>query len=87
MTLRQFVYRYVYMLSPGWSLTKALRKGSSCQQCGQTEGVLHLHHEEYRWHGQHPFLTMFVPNLWDPMKTLCQRCHRLAHSNEKRRTK
>lgn len=79
MTFKQFIYRYVYMPSPGWAMTKFLRKRRECQQCGTGEGILHLHHEEYCWHGRHPFLTMIFPNLWDRMKTLCQRCHRLAH--------
>jgi len=50
MTLRQFIYRYIYLKTPGWALTRLLRKKSECKQCGRTEW-LQLHHLGYPFFG------------------------------------
>jgi len=58
MTLRQFVYRFLYLKSPGWHLTRAFRLRSECQKCGQTEPPLHLHHLSY------PFFNVWYRLFW-----------------------
>ncbi len=50
MTLRQFIYRSLYLQTPGWHITRWLRKGKSCKKCGSTE-FLHLHHVNYPFFG------------------------------------
>lgn len=67
-----------YLASYGWRLTKWLRKRSECQQCGETER-LELHHKSYKFHNAHPRLRMYIPNMSDPMETLCRKCHAKAH--------
>jgi len=78
MTLRQFVYRFLYLKSPGWKATKRFRKASKCKRCSQVDW-LELHHLEYRWHNRHPILKYFFPNLSDKMVTLCDYHHEKAH--------
>lgn len=56
MTLRQFIYRRLYLNTPGWKLTRWLRRGKSCRKCGDT-GNLHLHHLDY------PFFALWYPFL------------------------
>ena len=97
MTFRQMIYRF-YLQTPGWQITRWLRKRKYCKKCGSTE-ALHLHHENYPfyglWYRLLPLVIVFwcfsesglwlfaflmvVPDLVSRMKTLCARCHRLAH--------
>lgn len=77
LTWGQIAYR-LYLKSPGWLLTKALRKRDTCQQCGSRQR-LELHHEAYDWHNRWRVVRWFVPNLYDPMKTLCRTHHGKAH--------
>lgn len=58
MTLRQFVYRYIYLRTPGWQATRWLWLGDDCQRCGRHGGALHLHHENY------PFFGMWYSLFW-----------------------
>lgn len=46
MTIRQLVYRTLYLQSPGWIITRWIRKQNYCKKCGETES-LHLHHVNY----------------------------------------
>lgn len=78
---RQMEYRYIYLKSPGWARTKAIRKKAKCQKCRETSR-LHLHHVHYHWHNRHPFLRYWVPNTKDPMQTLCTRHHAEAHGRK-----
>lgn len=57
MTLRKIVYRYLYLQTPGWKLTRLLRLDCKCARCGR-RGVLHLHHEAY------PFFNLWYPLFW-----------------------
>lgn len=56
MTLRKVVYRF-YLLTPGWALTRTLRKGRKCQRCRATKW-LQLHHVEY------PFFNVWYRLFW-----------------------
>lgn len=75
MTLRKFVYRHIYMHSPGWAMTKFLRKRGYCNRCGARKN-LHLHHHDYRGYS---VLAFVLPDLFSQMETLCQRHHAQEH--------
>ena len=75
--LARFVYR-LYLQSPGWRLTRTLRKTKFCSKCGYPKR-LELHHDTYDWHNRYKVLRWLFPNLSDRMRTLCDRCHRLEH--------
>jgi hypothetical protein len=75
--LRRVHYRW-YLRSPGWWLTKVLRKRGKCERCGDRKR-LHLHHVEYDWHNRHEMLRFVTPNMSDRMQTLCARHHAEAH--------
>ena len=79
MTLAQLIYR-LYLKSPGWKLTRKLRKRDRCRvkKCKITR-PLHLHHKSYRWHNKHKILRWILPNLSDPMETLCGYHHEMRH--------
>lgn len=97
-SLRQIIYRLIYLNSPGWQITRLFRRRRSCQQCGETD-ILHLHHLSYPFFGVWYRLFLLAVVLWvfheagmwlvvallvipdfiSPVKTLCARCHRLAH--------
>lgn len=77
MTLPQWLYR-LYLHSPGWKLTRWLRKRNRCAMCWKLTR-LELHHIRYDWHNRHLVLRWIVPNLWDEMKTLCDYHHRAEH--------
>lgn len=70
-----------YLSSFGWRFTKALRKRGKCQQCG-TRTRLQLHHLSYDWHNRNPLIRDYVPNLFDPMETLCDYHHGKAHGKK-----
>lgn len=74
---RRLVYR-LYLLSPGWRVTRWMRKGEACERC-EAETRLELHHRGYGWHNRNRFWRWIFPNLIDPMETLCADCHRLEH--------
>jgi uncharacterized protein (DUF983 family) len=54
MNLRRVVYREIYLNTPGWALTRLLRKARECRQCGGAKN-LHLHHDGY------PFFAIWYP--------------------------
>ena len=64
--------------SPGWRYTKFWRKDCKCAECG-ARARLELHHNSYRWHNKHKILRWFLPNLSDPVETLCQYHHEMRH--------
>jgi hypothetical protein len=74
----KFLY-WLYLRSPGWAATKRLRKRVQCHEVGCYQKPLNLHHKSYDWHNAHPVLRYLIPNLIDPMETLCRRHHRKAH--------
>jgi putative Mn2+ efflux pump MntP len=47
MTLRRFVYRYIYLKTPGWELTRQVAKRDKCDVEGCKRSILHLHHDTY----------------------------------------
>lgn len=62
MTLRQLIYRNLYLATPGWQITKWLRKQKYCRKCG-SQDALDLHHLGY------PFFSLwyrllFVSIVW-----------------------
>lgn len=67
-----------YLRSPGWKLTRILRKRGRCAKC-KTGARLELHHESYWWHNRLKVLFYLLPNLLDPMVTLCASHHAQAH--------
>lgn len=67
-----------YLTSPGWDMTKWLRKDCKCAYCG-ARARLELHHQSYTWHNAHPRLRWWFPNMFDPMLTLCDYHHARAH--------
>ena len=60
MTIRQLVYRRLYLVTPGWQITRLLRLDCKCARCGR-RGVLHLHHEAY------PFFAMWYALFWSAL--------------------
>lgn len=60
MTLRQFVYRNLYLVTPGWQLTRLFRLAGRCARC-KRRGVLHLHHEAY------PFFALWYALFWSSL--------------------
>jgi len=73
MTLRQLIYR-LYLKSPGWRVTRSIRKDDKCAKCKSTIR-LELHHDSYGWHNANKVIRWIFPNLVDPMRTLCRDCH------------
>lgn len=71
-----------YLKSPGWALTKAVRKNWKCARCG-TWKRLQLHHREYTWHNRHKIIRFILPNLFDEMETLCDFHHGKEHGHGK----
>ena len=67
-----------YLQSPGWALTKVLRKQDKCRHC-KSATRLELHHVSYKWHNRLGLILWLVPNVFDPMKTLCRACHGREH--------
>jgi len=67
-----------YLQSPGWRMTRWLRKADRCAECWSIYR-LELHHVSYRWHNSWKIAKWFIPNLWDEMKTLCNSCHNKEH--------
>lgn len=53
--IRRLVYRHVYLNTPGWALTRLMRKGAKCEQCKITGVPLNLHHVSY------PFYSAWYP--------------------------
>ena len=53
-----------YLRSPGWKLTRILRKRGRCAKY---------------WHNRLKALFYLLPNLLDPMVTLCASHHAQAH--------
>ncbi len=76
--MNKFIYR-LYLVSPGWKLTRLIRKKDRCWRCWSLTS-LELHHDSYRWHNKHTILRWLIPNLWDAMRTLCKDCHGLEHN-------
>ena len=76
------VYQF-YLRSPGWMLTKAIRKSDHCKRC-KSSRRLELHHKRYDWHNRHKIIRWIMPNLFDPMETLCNKDHRKEHGYGKR---
>lgn len=79
MTFRQFVYRYIYLRSIGWMLTRRLRKRGFCSECGTKYPPLHLHHDDYSGYRMLGLFAFILPDMVSRMRTLCARCHRKAH--------
>jgi len=69
-----------YLQSPGWRWTKAIRKQKRCVKCKATTN-LQLHHLSYFWHNV-MFFREYVPNLLDPMETLCRTHHAAQHGKD-----
>jgi len=57
MTIRRFTYRYIYLKTPGWALTRALRMSDECKQCASKD-TLQLHHVNY------PFFGVWYRLFW-----------------------
>lgn len=61
-----------------WRLQVLKRDGYTCQMCGQTKGVLHVHHKQrYRD-------NIVARTDVDNGITLCEKCHKLIHRMEGR---
>lgn len=58
MTIRKIIYRYLYLQTPGWQLTRIFRLDCKCDRCGRRGGVLHLHH------GAYPFFALWYALFW-----------------------
>jgi 5-methylcytosine-specific restriction endonuclease McrA len=52
------------------------RDNSTCQHCGVQEDSVHVHHKEYKRNGGDESDENLI--------TLCARCHRIEHSNDKK---
>ena len=67
-----------YLRSVGWRMTKRIRKKKTCEHCNRRKR-LELHHWRYDWHNANRLTRFIFPNLFDPMSTLCNSCHRKVH--------
>ena len=64
MSLRQAIYRMFYLVTPGWQITRWIRKGKTCKKCGETNN-LHLHHVNY------PFFWLWYKLFWLSLVVWC----------------
>ena len=70
---------YDFLSTPEWQVqrNRVLRRdGHSCQICGKTDGIMHVHHIWYK----HPLSEMNDIDL----VSLCPDCHKLVHSIQQR---
>ena len=64
-----------------------------CQRCGQTEGILHTHNENYdvTYYTLHDVFNRFpisitpeeIKKLTDVLEQICWRCHMMHHSKRR----
>lgn len=72
----------------GW-----IPKPSKCRRCGQTEGILHLHNEDYdvtlytlrKVFDRFPvdITAEELKNINEVLEPICWRCHMIHHSNHR----
>lgn len=76
--MNRWIYRNLYLKSPGWQLTRWLRKDRKCAKCKHGY-PLHLHHLDYRGYHRLGILAFILPDTISKMQTLCARHHAMAH--------
>ena len=102
MSLRQIIYRHLYLQTPGWKITRWLRKDKKCGKCS-SKGT-DLHHLDYPffaiWYPMF-FLTLGIWYFWDgglwlfvaliitpdPISPLKTLCRRCHELEERRKWK